>query len=261
MKKILFFVFCFLASSFSFATDFNLSGIYQGENLYVVNPFASTGVGFCVFQVTVNDQISTNDVNSSSIEIDFSQFQLNQGDELEIVIKHKDDCVPKIVNPNAIKPKSTFEIKNIEVVGGNTLRWTTVNENGQLLFTVEQFKWNKWKKIGEIEGKGTSQENKYSYPIELHSGENVFRVKQVDFSNVPRYSKEITYNSFADPVTFTPENPKTDITFSVETRYEIYDGYGKIVLQGKAKVLDISKLPKGTYYINFDSQTGEFTKK
>ena len=31
-------------------------GHYQGKNLYVQNPFADAGIGFCVIKVTVNGQ-------------------------------------------------------------------------------------------------------------------------------------------------------------------------------------------------------------
>ena len=36
-----------------------LEGQYQGKNLFVQNPFSEAGVGFCVFEVTVNEQIAT----------------------------------------------------------------------------------------------------------------------------------------------------------------------------------------------------------
>ena len=43
-----------------------LTGSYQGKNLYVQNPFAGSGIGFCVFEVTVNGEISTDEINSSA---------------------------------------------------------------------------------------------------------------------------------------------------------------------------------------------------
>ena len=49
-----------------------LEGNYQGKNIYVQNPFASSGVGFCVYEVTINDQTTTDEINSSAFEIDFS---------------------------------------------------------------------------------------------------------------------------------------------------------------------------------------------
>jgi hypothetical protein len=47
----------------------------------------------------------------------------------------------------------------------------------------------------------------------------------------------------------------------VETMYEIYDQYGNIVKKGYGSKVDVSNLPKGGYYLNFDNKMGEFTKK
>ena len=43
-----------------------LEGNYQGKNLFIQNPFSEAGVGFCIFEVTVNDQIATDEINSSA---------------------------------------------------------------------------------------------------------------------------------------------------------------------------------------------------
>jgi hypothetical protein len=43
--------------------------------------------------------------------------------------------------------------------------------------------------------------------------------------------------------------------------YEIYDQYGNIVKKGNGAKVDVSNLPKGNYFINYDSKMGEFTKK
>jgi capsular polysaccharide biosynthesis protein len=53
-----------------------LEGTYQGKNVYVQNPFASNGVGFCVYEVRVNDQITTDEIGSSAFEVDLRNFQL-----------------------------------------------------------------------------------------------------------------------------------------------------------------------------------------
>ena len=47
-----------------------LEGNYQGKNLYIQNPFGSNGVGFCVSEVKVNGNITTDEINSSAFEID-----------------------------------------------------------------------------------------------------------------------------------------------------------------------------------------------
>jgi hypothetical protein len=55
---------------------------------------------------------------------------------------------------------------------------------------------------------------------------------------------------------------KDEIIFTAETLYEIYDSYGNIVKKGFGKTVDVSNLPKGIYYINYDNSTGDtFIKK
>ncbi|MCB0396662.1 MAG: hypothetical protein KDD36_08415 [Flavobacteriales bacterium] len=241
-----------------------LTGSYQGKNLYVQNPFAGSGIGFCAFEVTVNGEISTAEINASAFEIDFADFQLELGAPVEVKIKHKDDCKPKVLNPEVLKPRSTFEIISIKVDGSGqegTLKWQTKNESGSLPYVIEQFKWNKWVRIGEVDGKGSAQVNEYEFPITPHSGVNKFRVQQTDFSGRPRYSTTANYRSTVAEVIFTPVKVRDIITFTGETMYEIYDSFGNIVKKGKGTSVDVNNLEKGLYYINYDNTTGEFLKK
>lgn len=238
-----------------------LDGNYQGRNLYVSNPYAGSGVGFCVYEVTVNDQVTTDEINSSAFEIDFKNFQFKMGDKIEVRIKHKDDCKPKVINPEVLKPKSTFEVTSLKVENDGTLKWTSKGETGKLPYIIEQFRWNKWVKVGEVEGVGTPQENDYSFKIAPHSGKNQFRVKQVDYTNQPRLSKPTNYMSPLQEVTFSPQKVSKELLFSEETMFEIYDQYGNVVKKGFGKKVDCTNLSKGVYYINYDNKTGEFLKK
>lgn len=238
-----------------------LEGNFQGKNLYVQNPFTGSGVGFCTFEVTVNEQITTDEISSSAFEIDFSNFQLNVGDPVVVKIKHKDDCKPKVLNPEVLKPKSTFEVVSIKVEKDGSLNWTTKAESGKLPFTVEQYRWNKWVKVGEIQGKGNVDNTDYTLKVTPHSGENKFRVKQVDFSGKPRYSPEVKLRSMSPEVMFGPAKADKKIEFTGETMFEIFDSFGSIVKKGVAKEVDVSNLQKGIYYLSFDNKTEKFVKK
>jgi hypothetical protein len=141
------------------------------------------------------------------------------------------------------------------------LKWTTSGEKGALPFQVEQYKWKKWVSVGTVDGKGTNGPNNYSIEITTHSGMNKFRVKQVDFSEKPRYSPEVTYRSLEPEVTFSPEKPKNEIKFSAVTSYEIYDYYGRLITKGRGSLIDITKLKKGDYFLNYDNSMGQFSKK
>ncbi len=265
MKKfITIILFTFLFATSAFSEDIKLEGIFQGENIFVMNPFASSGVGFCIYEVTVNGQLTTDEINSSAFEVDLSQFHFKIGDPIVIVLKHKEGCVPKILNPEVIKPRSTFDTESITVDKSGTLKWSTTNEKGALAFVVEQFRWEKWIKVATVQGVGTPAKNSYSVPVDIHTGINKFRVKQVDFSKKPRLSPEATHRNLAAQITFQPGDGKkagSEITFSSETSYEIYDYYGKLALKGKGLKVNVTKLEKGQYFINYDNIGQTFIKK
>lgn len=261
-KPIFSALFLILISVSTYAGVIVLEGNYQGKNLYIQNPFAGSGVGFCVTEVMVNDRVTTDEFNSSAFEVDFSSLQLTHGERVTVKIKHKDDCKPKVLNPEVLKPKSTFEVVSMKVEKDGTFEWTTKNENGKLPYVVEQFRWNKWVKVGEVEGKGKADVTNYSIKVAPHSGENKFRVKQVDYTGRPKYSEEVKLRSMSPEVSFAPTKVDKEILFTGETMYEIFDMYGNIVKKGFGTKVDVSNLPKGAYYINYDNKTGDkFIKK
>jgi hypothetical protein len=269
MKKILFAIFSLFISTASFSTGvLLLEGNYQGKNLYIQNPFAGSGVGFCVQEVRVNGNVTTDEIASSAFEIDFRNLQLKVGDKVEVKIIHKDDCKPKVLNPEVLKPKSTFEIISMAVGTDLTFKWSTKGETGKLAYIIEQFRWNKWVKIGEVEGKGTPDVNNYSFLVTPHSGKNQYRVKQIDYTGQPKVSKTVDYNSTKTEITFGPAKVAKEIGFFLgntstpaETMFEIYDQFGNIVKRGFASKIDASNLTKGAYYLNYDNKMGEFIKK
>jgi len=243
-----------------------LEGNYQGKNLYVQNPFGSGGVGFCVTEVLVNGNITTDEINSSAFEVDFKPHKLNIGEKVEIKIKHKEDCKPKVLNPEVLKPKSTFEVIAMTVDKDGNLKWSTKSETGKLAYAVEQFRWNKWVKVGEVDGIGTPSTNNYTFKVTPHSGKNQVRVRQTDYSGQPRLSKPVDFVSDVKEVTFAPIKVSKDITFVAnekpsETMYEIYDQYGNVVKRGYGSSIDASNLTKGGYFLNYDNKMGEFIKK
>lgn len=268
MKRIIFSVLVLLSSSASLLAKDNsrpgviiLEGNYQGKNLYVQNQFASSGVGFCVYEVRVNDEVTTDEWNSSAFEVDLSSRKLELGSPVEVKILHKEGCRPKVLNPVALKPKSTFDVVSIKINKEGVLNWTTKGETGKLPFVIEQYRWNKWVVVGEIEGKGTPAENTYSFKVTPHSADNQFRVKQVDYSSKPRYSQAAKFKSTATEVDFNPKKVSNEIIFTSETMYEIYDSWGNIVKKGFGTKVNVDNLPKGIYYLNFDNKTDQFIKK
>ena len=261
MKKVfLAFVFSGIAIS-GFTGVIVLEGKFQNKNIYVQNSTTSSGVGYCAYEIRVNGAVTTDEMNSTAFEIDLTAIGIKFGENVIIEIKHKDGCAPKILNPEALKPRPTFNTKNIMVDQSGFLKWTTKDEEGPLPFVVEQFRWNKWIPVGEVSGKGNSVENSYQFQVTLHSGENKFRVKQVGVTSQPRYSNATTITSGSPRVEYSVSKGNNLISFTSETLYEVYDYYGSIVKKGFGKQVDMTNLSKGGYYLCYDNVVTDFKKK
>src|SRR3989344_3567804 len=243
----------------------SIEGSYQGKNLYVQNPEDGDGFGFCATKVTVNGDVMPGGCSSNAFEIDFSLFNIEIGEPVFIVIEHSDCCKPTILNPEVLLPKSTFNTESISISPSGALVWKTSNERGKLPFFVEQYRWNKWVQVGEVQGKGTTGTNSYEFQVAPHSGENTVRVVQVDHSGTKRSSKEVKFTSTVPAIEKNPVKVKDVINFTaggkpIETKYEIYDAYGNIVKKGVGTSVTCGNLLKGAYYINFDNKTEKFFK-
>lgn len=264
MKRLLFstitmLTFSLLGGIDAMAEELVVKGTYQGENIYVKNPFAPSGVGFCAYEVTVNGMITTDEINSSAFEVDLSVYDFTIGDEVSIVIRYKDDCTPMVLNASALQVQKPAKFETIAVKDG-ILTFSTTGETGSLPIIVEQYRWNKWVKVGEVKGKGKNQPNTYETKVRTHSGANKFRVRQqTPNKKAQSYSREAVSISTTPAVTFKATND--EVAFSDETMYEVYDQFGGIVFKGYGKQINISTLTKGKYYLNYDNSQAEFVHR
>lgn len=272
MKKIIglfTLVLAFVASA-SAQQEMVVEGTFQGQNLYVQNPFAASGVGFCVINVTVNGQQSVDEINSSAFEIDFSSYQLVKGAAVKVVIEYKDGCMPNVLNKDVLRPTSTYVITSMNVTPEGLFTFSTTNESGKLPFVIEQYRWNKWIKVGTIKGKGTSGKNEYSIKLKPHSGKNTFRIKQIDHSKTPRYSPEKRLIRSAIKEVFLANKDITKVDGSllfaddsgkeVSTLYEMYNTTGLLVKKGFGSKVDLSDLDKGDYFVQYDNKVSQIKK-
>ncbi len=261
MKNLLF-VFFFIVYSLNFkAGVLIVEGKFQNKNIYIQNSFGSNGVGFCATEIKVNGKITTDEVNSSAFEIDLAAMNIKPGQKVVIEISHKSDCTPVVLNPEVLKPRPTFEVVSMNINSTGTLKWTAKNESGSLPYVIEQFKWNKWVYVGEVQGIGSAENHDYSFQISTHSGENKFRVKQVGLGVTPKVSSPVIINSGSDKPSYMITKDNKEIQYTVETAFEVYDAFGSIVKKGFGKSTDISNLSKGKYYLCYDNQVSEFDKK
>ncbi len=261
MKKQLFFIGTFLSVGFLSAATLVIEGKFQNKNIFVNNGYGILGVGFCTKEIKVNGQITTDETNQTSFEIDLRGLQFKFGEELIIEIEHSDDCLPKVLNAEDLKPKPTYEMLMMNVTPEGLFKWSTKEETGSLPFVIEQYKWNKWVQIGEVQGVGTPDNHEYSFKVAMHSGENKYRVKQKGSNYTVRTSKEITGVSHLNRPSFAIPIDYSSIDFSAETSYEVYDIYGQIVKKGFGKQINIDNLKTGDYYLCYDNEVTEFKKQ
>jgi len=264
MKKISLIISIFFVNIVAMA-NLSVEGRYQGKNLYVQNPIDDEGFGYCATKVIINGDIMPGATSIGAFEIDFSLFNIELGEPVFIVIEHHDGCQPKILNPEVLLPRSTYNIVKIGVSNAGKLTFTTKGEQGKLPFFIEQYRWNKWCVVGEVLGKGNGQQSAYDFVLAPHSGENTVRIAQIDHSGIKRPSKQVKFTSNSPVVKKTPAKVKNEIKFItdgrlIETRYEIYDAYGNIVKKGLGSSVNCSNLLRGVYYINFDNVTEKFIK-
>ncbi len=259
MRFLWIFLFCFFTGA-AFADEIEINGTYQGVNLYVQNPYAESGVGFCVFEVMVNGRTTTDEINSNSFEIDLSVFGFVTGEPGHVLIKYKEGCTPAVINPEVLAPRASFRTIDI-AVKENELIWKTNNEAGSLPFIVEQHRWNKWVQVGKVSGKGVPGTHQYSLPVLMHSGENRFRVRQTDFNNKRQLSPEVVVEKSKPEVSLASMRVEDSLVFSEPTLYEIYDIYGRIVFKGYDDSVSVQGLERGEYYLNFGNQMSVFTKQ
>ncbi len=237
-----------------------LEGKYLERNIFLQNALCSNGVGFCTYDIRVNGDLVTDNIQSSAFEIDLQNFDLIFGEDVIVEIRHRKGCVPKILNERALCPNPTFELVDISITDQGILNWTTKNENGSLPFIIQQYRWNKWNNIGEIKGKGVPELCDYNFNVDFNSGQNKFRILQLDNKGKPRLSKNITHNSSIPKLTFFYNRQKKQIVFSAKTKFEIHDKYGTLIQRGYNELIEVENLPKDYYWLSYDSVTEKFKR-
>ena len=237
-----------------------LSGVYQGKNLYVQNPFAGNMKDFCTNEVFVNDVQVMKGIQSSAYEIDLSHLKMN--DPVTVKITHKDDCKPKILNPQVIRPSSSFQFSSFNV-GKEDLNWASKGERPKGRFFVEQFINNSWVIVKEMPGRESVILNNYDVKATHHSGLNKYRVKYLENDGQVFYSSVTEYLSDLAPIDIYPKRVTDKIYFNParEADYEVLDAYGNVIRKAKGTEINISDVTSGVYYVNVDNKTFKVFKK
>ncbi|MFW5767659.1 MAG: hypothetical protein ACOCXO_04740 [Bacteroidota bacterium] len=262
MRSILITLVCLLIFSGVSAEKMIVEGIYQGKNIFVKNSLVDDKKGeFCISNVTVNGENIPDELRSSAFVISLTRMDIELGEEITVEFQHEDDCSPLIINPEVLKPLSTYELAEHEMKDGY-LVFQTTRESSKLKFYVEEYRWDRWLVIDEFMGYGGPDDNTYKVKVYPHNGLNMYRLKQVDHLNRTHYSDTLKYQLDFDPVKLrTRKRIKDEIVFSKETLYELYNEFGERLRFGGGRVIDVDDLPTGLYYLSYGDSVVEIEKR
>jgi hypothetical protein len=235
-----------------------LGGTYQGGKIYIQNPKVDSST-FCVTKVIVNKQVIPFQ-KESAFAIPLDSMNLKTGDSIDIAIVHHSGCMPKVLQKR-IEPQTQTTLFDLTVDSTGLIKWKTKNEESALPLVIETFKWNRWVKVGEVDGKGGSGENNYSFTVHFHSGTNRFRIKKRNMNNQYVLSNTVDFPQPAYHIKVIKHTILSEISFNKETEYELYDQEGNLVKSGFGKTIDCIVLPRGDYFLNFDNETTEIVKE
>ncbi|MCP3681374.1 MAG: hypothetical protein GY861_01670, partial [bacterium] len=212
--------------------------------------FSPTGVGLCLQKAFVNGEEATF-VSDMEIDLWACSSVHEIGDVVEVLLIHQKDCRPVVLNPYCLVEQNSCKVLSFKGDSSGTLYWTAVQEEGEYLYIVQQYYWNKWNTIAEVKAKGAGQKE-YVHKAELISGVNKYRIKQVNEYGLPFYSDTVQTISTCKPIKLeSKKKVRNQIVFSDTTKFSLYDAYGNELLVGKAKTVDCSQYSKGDYYISF----------
>jgi hypothetical protein len=227
-------------------------GKYFNTNLFIYNP--DTDKGYSIMEITVNNDTIQDDLATNGIEVDLSQLDLKEEDPVNIKIIYKKGYEPSIVNPEALKGDLKFRFSRPKIYKGK-LQWRINGNPSDYPIVIEEYRWNEWRIVGEVDPLDTVKNNLYQYDLNLHSGTNLIRLKTTDLQGQQVISKELRFMSRVGKVTLESTKIKDDITFSAETDYELYDLNGHLIKKGTERYVDVRDLPKGEYWLNYDNET------
>ena len=168
---------------------------------------------------------------------------------------------------------------------GVTLNWETSTETNNMGFDIQRkLKNQNWKRIGFVEGSGTtSGRHLYSYFDDFsllpYEGRILYRLKQIDFDGSSDFSEQVFVDVSVNPVKYSvsqnypnPFNPTTTIEYTLhdksEVRINIYNSIGQKITTlvsavqnaGIHKVKwDGTNFSSGIYFYSFEVIDGNRT--
>ena len=147
-------------------------GLYQGENLLVVNETNPDGVGF-VERGAGQWPRDRRPGQLHAFEIDLRSHGIALGKGVAVRLLHRPGCAPRILNPEVIAPSPGFELISFDADDSGEVKWVTSEERGRMPFVLQQLKWDKWVDVVRIDGLGGPGQRHYQTVIQPIRGENI----------------------------------------------------------------------------------------
>lgn len=170
-----------------------LKGVYNGKDLFIRNSFGGNGVGFCVSQVNVNKNITTDEINANIFRVNLEMHKLELDEKFTLEVFYKDKCdIPSgilICNPGAIKAKDPSGT-NVLVVEGKSFDQTLMVVNPRSTKGVYGIK------EVSVNGKKVENINSDVFEIELY---------KLKFKYEEKIKIEFKYEDGCDPFIINPE--------------------------------------------------------
>lgn len=160
----------------------------------------------------------------------------------------------------SVRGQTEVQIQNLIIDKSGQISWTTTNEKSNTQFEIEEWRWNKWLLLGQLNGKGAGN-NLYSFLADTSCGLYQIRVTAKD--TVAHHTPTINspVQKEVKLLTSKVSKDKPFLRFDKKTKYEIYDQYGNKLLFGCDSQVDTSTFQVGLYFIEYGNKVEEFKRE
>ncbi|MCF0207357.1 MAG: hypothetical protein HUK15_08010 [Bacteroidales bacterium] len=250
------------------ADQYEFAGVSDGS-MVIIRNYAPNSDMSCVEKIYLNGSLLKIDLSRSFASIELSDYGIMNGDEFRLNVIYNGNCQPQVENSRRFMEMPKFDLlsSKIEEEGGRSTLILKIRQNFVMRpYYVEQFRNGKWVKVGAIMAQRRRGEVEYTLSFASLAGENTMRVYQVNDKGVRLEEKVFTVKSpKTEPVVVKSIKQKStisEIEFSGYTEYFVIDGVtGDVKMQGMAKKVDISSLPKGKYFLEYENSCIFFKRK
>lgn len=216
------------------------------DNVIVSNAFDTFYVaGSAAIRTEVQDMISSYSSTTSDHYPVFTKYLFNQ----------------------STLPLTILQFTGANVKGTAALHWVTAQEINTGIFIIERATGSTWKAIGRVAAKSSiTTSNDYDFiDASPATGDNYYRLKEVDKDGRVQYTATIKLNFGNNTVFSVGPNPASDVTTvtlpgNQSVTVDVYSSTGKKVLglqSASSQVkINVSNLAKGIYYIKATGKTG-----